>query len=87
MRTKLSALLLVVACSSSAGAQGEACSDAVAEYNGALEAIDSAIRRYSRCVEGSQGSDDCSSPFRRLRSAQGDFEVAVSNHQAYCPPR
>jgi hypothetical protein len=60
------------------------CNAAVSRYNSALSDIDSYVRRYSRCVADSRGTDDCSSEFRRLRSAQSDFEDAVSDYQREC---
>jgi hypothetical protein len=60
------------------------CNSAVDEYNSALDEIESYVRRYVNCVGRSQGNDDCSGEFRRLRSAQSDFETAVSNYGSYC---
>jgi len=60
------------------------CSSAISSYNSALSDIESYLRRYTRCLSSSNGADDCSSEFRRLRSAQDDFESAVSDYQAYC---
>lgn len=60
------------------------CSSAISSYNSALSDIESYLRRYTRCLSSSNGTDDCSSEFRRLRSAQSDFESAVSDYQAYC---
>lgn len=64
-------------------AAADECSDAVDAYNSATSEISGYLRRYVGCVENSQGADDCSSEFRRLRSAQSDFETAVSNYQMY----
>ena len=60
------------------------CRDAIERYNSAVDEISSRLRRYARCVSDSQGLDDCSSEFRRLRSAHADFESAVSDHQREC---
>lgn len=60
------------------------CDSAVSSCNSAVSEIESYLRRYTRCLSSSNGSDDCSSEFRRLRSAQSDFESAVSGYQAYC---
>lgn len=68
----------------SALADADGCRDAVSSYNSSLSEIDSYVRRYSRCVSGSQGRDDCSSEFRRLRNAQSDFESAVSAFTSEC---
>lgn len=60
------------------------CKDAIDSYNSSIDDISSYLRRYSRCVSDSRARDDCSSEFRRLKSAQGDFETAVSNYRSYC---
>lgn len=66
------------------GAGEDECREAVDRYNSAMnEAIDTA-RRYSNCVAGSQGNDDCSGQFRRVKNAQSDFESAVSEYSGEC---
>jgi hypothetical protein len=65
-------------------ASPSACQDAVAQYNSAISDISSALRRYMSCVSSSNGHDDCSSEFRRLKSAQSDFEDAVSKYGLEC---
>lgn len=60
------------------------CEDAIDEYNQAISEIDYQLGRYTRCLSSSEGSDDCSTNFRRLRSAQGDFESAVTEFQREC---
>jgi hypothetical protein len=60
------------------------CNDAVNTYNSAISDISSTLRRYTSCVSNSNGHDDCSSEFRRLRSAQSDFESAVSDYEREC---
>lgn len=60
------------------------CRYTVDNYNDAVSEISTRLRRYSSCVSGSMGTDDCSSEFRRLRSAQSDFETYVSEYQSYC---
>ena len=60
------------------------CRDAVDRYNSALDDVSDTLRRYSRCVSGSRGHDDCSSEFRRLKNAQDDFESAVSAYGSEC---
>lgn len=60
------------------------CNLAISSYNSALSDIENYLRRYTRCLNSSDGADDCSSEFRRLRSAQSDFESAVSEYQLYC---
>lgn len=77
------ATVLAVGCISSPAAASE-CSDAADRYNYALDNVSYALNRYTRCLNASQGRDDCSSEFRRLRSAQDDLESAVSEIGAYC---
>ena len=60
------------------------CNLAVSSYNSAISDIETRLRRYTQCLASSQGTDDCSSEFRRLRSAQSDFESAVSDYQLNC---
>ena len=65
-------------------ADSQGCSDAVDSYNSAIGEIGGRLKRYGNCLAASQGHDDCSSEFRRLKSLQNDFETAVSNFQAEC---
>jgi hypothetical protein len=60
------------------------CSDATSTYNSAISDVSDAIRRYTRCLSSSNGHDDCSSEFRRLKNAQSDVESAVSNYESEC---
>jgi hypothetical protein len=60
------------------------CDDAISTYNSAISDVSDAIRRYSRCLSGSSGRDDCSSEFRRLKNAQSDFETSVSRYGREC---
>ena len=78
------ACIVPIACSDLALAQSSRCRDAVDQYNSAISEVSNRLRRYSTCVADSKGSDDCSSEFRRLRSAQSDFETAVSTYQSDC---
>lgn len=78
------ALLALVGGLLHAGPAAADCNNAINSYNSAISDISSYVKRYARCVSDSQGSDDCSSEFRRLKSAQSDFESAVSDHQNYC---
>lgn len=61
-----------------------ACSQAIVRYNSVLDDLSSTLRRYTECLSESQGKDDCSSEFRRLRSTQDDFETAVSAIRGDC---
>jgi hypothetical protein len=60
------------------------CQNAISEYNSAISDTSTALRRYTNCVSASKGHDDCSSEFRRLKSAQSDFEDAVSKYGQEC---
>jgi hypothetical protein len=77
-------LVAVSALPQHANAYAYDCQSAVDAYNSATQDISSYSRRYLNCVSGSAGRDDCSSEFRRLKSAQSDFETAVSDHHQYC---
>jgi hypothetical protein len=37
------------------------CSDATNTYNSAISDVSDTLRRYTRCLSSSNGSDDCSS--------------------------
>jgi len=81
--------LAVSACLLSFGTPGQAkdpssCNEAVDAYNNTVNGIADHLKRYSRCVGGSEGRDDCSTEFRRLRNSQSSFESAVSNFQSEC---
>jgi hypothetical protein len=60
------------------------CNDATSTYNSAISDISDALKRYSRCLSNSNGHDDCSSEFRKLKNAQSDFESAVSEYESEC---
>jgi len=62
----------------------EDCQYAVDQYNSAIGDVSDNLQRYSSCVEGSNGQDDCSSEFSSLSSSQDDFESAVSNYESEC---
>ena len=88
MKRLLLSIFLVAATNASpqeSRAGTEKCNDSIEGYNLAVSEVSDKLKRYSRCLSGSQGRDDCSSEFRRLRSAQNDFETAVSNYEADCP--
>ena|SRR5690242_14840585 len=76
------ALIRMVVSVASAGPSE--CREAVDRYNEATSEVADALRAYSRCVSDSRGHDDCSSEFSRLRSAQDDFETAVSDDESEC---
>jgi hypothetical protein len=65
-------------------ADQEACQAAVTSYKAAVDDVQYGLKRYIDCVGSSQGRDDCSSEFHRLKSAQDDFETAVSGYRSDC---
>jgi hypothetical protein len=83
MRKTFVGAALALSLSGPAGASSE-CSYAVDSYNSAVDDISYGLRRYTQCVQDSQGRDDCSSEFRRLKNAQDDFESAVWEYQSNC---
>jgi hypothetical protein len=56
----------------------------VERYNTAIQDIADRMKRYSRCLSDSAGNDDCSSEFRKLKSAQDDYECAVNEYRSEC---
>jgi hypothetical protein len=62
----------------------EDCSEAIGTYNVAISDVSDAIKRYTRCLSSSNGHDDCSSEFRKLKNEQSDFETAVSRYETEC---
>ena len=61
-----------------------ACRDAMERAESAAEDVASRGRRLISCVQNEDHRDDCSSEFRRLRSAHSDYESAVSEVQSEC---
>jgi hypothetical protein len=78
----LSASLILFA--SSAGADPEACQDAIDQFKSARSDMASDLITYASCVSDSDGHDDCSSEFSTVQSAQSDFESAVSSYGDEC---
>jgi hypothetical protein len=62
------------------------CKSAVEQYNFTVGEIETHIRRYAHCLAERRGQEDCSSAFRRLHTAQSNFELVVSKLQDHCPP-
>jgi hypothetical protein len=65
-------------------ADPEECREAISQYNSAKSDVADALKLYAACVSDSDGHDDCSSEFSTLRSAQDDFESAVSEYESNC---
>lgn len=66
---------LVLFCAT-AGADPEACQEAINQFKSARSDIASDLSSYASCVSDSDGHDDCSSEFSTLQLAQDDFESA-----------
>lgn len=60
------------------------CRDAADAVESVKSDAETRARRYMYCVQASDGQDGCDHEFRRLRSAHGDFESAVSQRQSEC---
>lgn len=78
------AALFALVAMHSATAGTEECQDAINSYNSSRSDVFGALKAYERCVSDSDGTDDCSTEFRNLSSAQDDFESAVSDYQSNC---
>lgn len=83
MRNALIAVILI-GFTNGAYAGPRECESAIQTYNSTVSDVSNSLRRYANCLSASQGSDDCSIEFRRLRSNQSDFESAVSDYERDC---
>jgi hypothetical protein len=70
--------------SSSSESDRPECRDARGRARSAAEDVVSHSGRLTSCVESSSLTDDCSSEFRKLKNAHGDYESAVSAVNSYC---
>lgn len=82
-RMLLAGLLALLLCRTAAAAAFD-CSMASQSYNSAIDVLSLALKGYTRCVNDSQGFDDCSLPFNRLRTAHVEFENATSDVGRWC---
>jgi hypothetical protein len=83
-RRALAGLFLPLSMMTAVKADPAECREAIATYNAALSDVSEALRRYANFVRDSRAHDDCCTEFRRLRSAQDDFESAVSAYGSDC---
>ena len=79
------ALTIVLLAGVSATADPEACRGALRILKSARGGVGDYLRRYASFVSQSNGRDDCSREFSGLRSAQDNFELAVSDFDRDCP--
>ena len=70
--------------SASSDDDSEDCTDARERAESAASELADYARRLKNCAESGDISDDCSSEFRRVRSAQDDYESAVSDVSSNC---
>ncbi len=84
MRQRCAIILMTLCFSPETSSAAWDCNEAVQQYNSALGEIEYTMRRYARCVSGSQANDDCYYEFRKLKYAQDDFESAISEYQSMC---
>jgi hypothetical protein len=83
-RVKTIALLASLALTSAASAARPECDIASDLYNQAVEDVAEKMAAYRQCLAESEGADNCSTEFKRLRSAQDNLESAVGDVQNDC---
>jgi hypothetical protein len=76
--------ILVLCMARQSSATPEECQEASSEYNSAMEDIGTALVACKSCRSSSGGHDDCSTEFAAVKSAQDDFEDAVSKYESEC---
>jgi len=77
-------IAMALTISTPAIADQESCRGATFVLRSAKATVGDYLRRYASCVSRNDGRSDCSVEFSRLRSAQEDFEKAVSDYQREC---
>lgn len=83
MRLVISLLILVGLCVPASADTGQ-CERAIRDYKNVSSDLADAVNRYVRCLNASDGTDDCSSEFSRLKWQQSEFEDAVSELKWRC---
>ncbi|MGA3156011.1 MAG: hypothetical protein ABSE43_00405 [Steroidobacteraceae bacterium] len=90
MRASINLLLIILGGAglfpllATAASESSDCTDAVSNYDLAVDDIAQALKRYSTCLNNSRGHDDCDSEFDALRRAQNNFETAVGAMKSSC---
>jgi hypothetical protein len=64
--------------------KSSACRDAQERAESAASELADRAKRLRNCAESQDYNDDCSSEFRRAKSAHSDYEDAVSSVQSEC---
>jgi len=80
----LAALFLSTSASAQYGAESSDCTDARDNAESAASDLGGYARRLQQCAESEDFGDDCSTEFRRVKSAYSDYESAVSDVSSYC---
>jgi hypothetical protein len=62
----------------------DGCKAAMEDFTNARNDVSYTLKRYASCLSYSDGTDDCSSEFRKLKNAQSDVESAVSTGSYEC---
>jgi hypothetical protein len=60
------------------------CNEAIHAYRQKARDVSDALKRYTRCLSDTHGTDDCSSQFHQLRSDQEAFEGIVASYKSEC---
>lgn len=76
------AVMLMTASAPDVDADG--CKTAIDNFTNARSGVAYTLKRYASCLSYSDGDDDCSSEFRKLKNAQSDVESAVSAASYEC---
>jgi hypothetical protein len=77
------AIARLVSAQDSSG-DSEECADARRRAERAASELADYARRLRTCAESNDFTNDCSTEFRRVRSAQDDYESAVSSVSSDC---
>jgi hypothetical protein len=64
--------------------KSSACRDAQQQAESAASELADRAKKLQNCAESQEYSEDCSTEFRRVRSAHSDYESAVSSVQSEC---
>ena len=64
--------------------KSSACRDAQERAESSASELADRARKLRNCAESQGYTDDCSSEFRRVRSAQSEYESAISSVQSDC---
>jgi hypothetical protein len=85
MRTLFAAATASLMLAAPASAQND-CGSVQGDYNRAIDQISDRMELYAKCVNESQGHDDCSLQFKQLEKAHRRFDEAVMTIGFRCRP-